>query len=112
MRPPLSEADGREEVYHPGSEVMGIGLQFYLDVGKDRGKVFEGGPGTGGLGVEPIHLLDSDQAEVPLSIFGRPYLPANRVSGPQSESPYLGLGDVHVTRGRPQPILSQEAVSL
>ena len=98
----LPQSDRGKQVHHPGGKVGAIGLQHQLFFREDGGQVFELGPEAGMhlVGLQPVDLLHSYQAEVAFSFFGRTHLAGYGVAGAEPETADLGLGYVNVAGGR------------
>ena len=110
----LSQSDGGKEVYHPGGQVGGLGLQDNSLFREDGGQVFELGAGTTGnlLWIESINPFHPNQTEIALSLLWRAHLPGDRVSRLEPEAPDLRLGNINVSSSVRVGHLPQEAITL
>ena len=92
----LSSAGGGEQVYEACGEVSRGGFELEPVEWEDGREALELGAVAGGVGLDAVDLLDSDESEVSLAVFWRTYLSDEVVAGAQSESADLGLRDVDV----------------
>jgi hypothetical protein len=70
--PPLSPADGGQEVYHPGGKLLRGGFQPDLPVGELGDELVKAGAVLGGLGVQVVDRLHLDEGPVALVLPGGP----------------------------------------
>src|SRR5262245_37964950 len=73
--------------------------------------MFEMRAALGGLGVETINRLDTQQAVVLLAVLGCAYRTRHVVAGAQPKTPHLGLGNVDIAHAGEVILTSQETVT-
>ena len=92
----LSVAERVHEIDESLRKVRVVDLEVEHLVREDRDHVLEDGPPFGLLGVDAVHGLDTQEAEVLLAVFRRTGLAGHEVAGPKTETADLARADVDV----------------
>ena len=112
--PPLTLADGGDQVDDAGRHVGGVArdLEAHLLVGEQRRQVLEAGPLARFVGSQPADRVDAQQRRVLLVAAGRPAGALDVVALAQGEAPHLADRHVDVPRARKEAGRAQEAEAL
>jgi len=78
----LPVAEGIDQVDEALAEVRAVDLEVEHLVREDRDEVLEDGAALGLLGVDAIHGIDAEQAEILLAVLRRPRAASHEVAGP------------------------------
>ena len=105
----LAEAEGIHEVDEPLAEVRALDLEVEHLVGEDGRERFEVRSAFRDLGVDAVHGLDAQEAEVLLVVLRRSGLAGDVVAGAEPEASHLARADVDVVRRGKEAAAPQEA---
>src|SRR6185503_8565177 len=92
----LAVAEGIHEVDESLAEVRGVDLQIEHLVREDGHEVLEHGTALGLLGIDAVHGLDAQEAEVLLAVLRWSGLAGHEVAGPKTETANLARADVDI----------------